>query len=462
VPGTRHTLPQVCANCHFGQIIGLIFWHFPLEFCHNTMKAFVLSLFSPAVSPTSRPRWKRYGFAFAALLIAFLGRLALDPTLEAAANKHVFTTFIVAIIFTTWYSGFVPSLLTFLAGFLLADYFFLDAPFTFALNPETFVEHVLPPFFVSLTIILFGRSMHLARDLADQHVIEALTNQEKMQEEIAERKRAEAEVRRLNAELELRVVARTAELVTSNQELESFTHSVSHDLRAPLRHLDGYAQILTEEFGPQLPEEAALLLDKIRKSSQNMSQLVDDLLNLSRVGKQPLARQHVPLQPLVESVLEDVKLEARDRDVEWHIGALPDVDCDVGLMKLVFTNLLSNAVKYTRPREHAVIEVGETDRAGETATFVRDNGVGFNMKYANKLFGVFQRLHRAEEFEGTGVGLATVARIIRKHGGKIWAEGEVNKGATFYFTLPAANGKAAPMSHWNGKGQASAPVPATV
>jgi light-regulated signal transduction histidine kinase (bacteriophytochrome) len=142
--------------------------------------------------------------------------------------------------------------------------------------------------------------------------------------------------------------------------------------------------------------------------------------------------------------------------VEWHIGALPEVDCDVGLMKLVFTNLLSNAVKYTRPRQHAVIEVGETDRAGETATFVRDNGVGFNMKYANKLFGVFQRLHRLEEFEGTGVGLATVARIIRKHGGKIWAEGEVNKGATFYFTLPSANGKAAPAANGNVNGHVPA------
>ena len=420
------------------------------------MKAFLFTLFSPAVSPTSRPGWKRYGFALAALVIAFLGRLALDPTLEASVNKHVFTTFIVAITLTAWYSGFVPSLITMVGGFLLADYFFLDAPLSFALSPATFVEQVLPPAFVSLTIILFGRSMHLARDLADQHVIEALTNQEKMEEEIAERKRAESEVRRLNAELELRVVARTTELVASNQELESFTHSVSHDLRAPLRHLDGYAQILMEEFGPQLPEEAALLLNKIRKSSQNMSQLVDDLLNLSRVGKQQLARQRVPLQPIVESVLEDIKLEAPNRDVEWHIGALPEVDCDVGLMKLVFTNLLSNAVKYTRPRQHAVIEVGETDRAGETATFVRDNGVGFNMKYANKLFGVFQRLHRLEEFEGTGVGLATVARIIRKHGGKIWAEGEVNKGATFYFTLPSANGKAAPAANGNVNGHVPA------
>lgn len=405
------------------------------------MKAFLASLLSPAVSPTSRPAWKRYGFAFVALLIAFLARMALDPTLQKATNKRVFPTFIIAIILTSWYSGFGPSLLTLIGGFVLADYFFLHQPFTLAIGEGEFLDLVLPALVIAITIILFGRSMHLARDLADQHVIESLTQQEKMQEEIAERKRAEAEVRRLNAELELRVVARTSELVASNQELESFTYSVSHDLRAPLRHVDGYAQILTEDFGPQLPEEAAELLQKIRQGSQNMGHLVDDLLNLSRVGKQQLARQRVPLQPLVESVLKEIQLEAPDRKVDWHVGALPEVECDAGLMRIVFANLLSNALKYTRPREQAMIEVGETERAGETATFVRDNGVGFNMKYANKLFGVFQRLHRAEEFEGTGVGLATVARIIRKHGGKIWAEGEVDKGATFYFTLPAARGR---------------------
>ena len=166
-----------------------------------------------------------------------------------------------------------------------------------------------------------------------------------------------------------------------------------------------------------------------------MGRLVDDLLNLSHVGKTELTLRRVALNPLVEEVLAEIKLETANRQIEWQIGQLPSMECDPGLIKLVFTNLLANAVKYTRPREQAQIEIGEMKQNGENAIYVRDNGVGFNMKYSNKLFGVFQRLHRAEEFEGTGVGLATVARIVRKHGGRIWAEAEVNKGATFFFTL---------------------------
>jgi len=217
--------------------------------------------------------------------------------------------------------------------------------------------------------------------------------------------------------------------------MESFAYSVAHDLRAPLRHIAGYSNVLTQDYGPQLGGEGRRYLGKLVDGAQRMGRLVDDLLNLSKIGRQELALEATPLELLVRQAVEELAPEGPGREIEWRIGDLFIAKCDPGLMRQVFVNLLSNAVKYSGKREHAVIEVGQVMQNGERVVFVRDNGVGFEMQYAGKLFGVFQRLHKAGDFEGTGVGLAIVQRIIRKHGGRIWAEAELDKGATFFFTL---------------------------
>lgn len=253
----------------------------------------------------------------------------------------------------------------------------------------------------------------------------------KIDKDITARREAEEQIQKLNVELNQRVF----ELGIVNQELESFSYSVSHDLRAPLRHVDGFARILKEEFAADIPEEGLRYVDCILNAATNMGHLVDDLLNLARIGRQELKRERTDMGDLVKQVIADLPLESGERDIEWRVGPLPELDCDPGLVKLVLTNLLSNAAKFTRNRPVAIIEIGCGLTNGRPAISVRDNGVGFDPQYADKLFGVFQRLHRQEDFEGTGVGLATVQRIVRRHGGEIWAQSEPGCGAEFSFTL---------------------------
>jgi signal transduction histidine kinase len=257
--------------------------------------------------------------------------------------------------------------------------------------------------------------------------------------DITERKAAEQKVQELNQNLEARVIERTAELKAANKELEAFTYSVSHDLRAPLRHISGFTKILVEKFHSSLPAEAQQHLQLIAQGANRMGQLVDELLKLARLGRQALSVEVTELSFLVKDVVTLLAPETVGRQVEWKIDELPSAECDPVLIRQVFQNLISNALKYSRPRSPAVIEIGRTEKEGETVIFVKDNGVGFDMRYMDKLFGVFQRLHLAEEFEGTGIGLATVERIIKKHGGRVWVEAELDRGATFYFTLGSRN-----------------------
>ncbi len=261
-----------------------------------------------------------------------------------------------------------------------------------------------------------------------------LNNELKTQ--IEARKHAEMEIMKLNSELEDRIRSRTAQLEIVNLELEAFSHSVSHDLRAPLRHINGFAEILKEEFYSQLPEKARTYLDTISDAAKKMNRLIDDLLNLSRTNRTQLKRSTLKMNQVLDDALSEVRPLLENRNVDFKISSLPEVSGDYNLLRMVWINLLDNAIKYTRNKREAIIQIDYKIEKKEFIFCISDNGVGFDMQYADKLFGVFQRLHAVDEFEGNGIGLSNVRRIISRHGGRTWAEAEVDKGAAFYFSLP--------------------------
>jgi signal transduction histidine kinase len=364
----------------------------------------------------------RYGFAVVSVLIAFGVAFALQHYQFRDVELPGFT---VAIAFTTWYAGIGPSVLAIIFSSVCFDYFFTEPIYSFAISSEE-----IPYYFIFIVWAAIVASFSAVRRRIEDSLRQA---RDKLQMEVEQRRQREDEIRKLNQEL----VRRAAELEAINKELESFTYSVSHDLRAPLRHMVGYSELLQRQASSLLDEKSQRFIRTILDSAKKMGNLIDDLLAFSRIGRADTKKTGVDLEQLVREVVAEIGRDIRGRDIVWKIGALPVCQGDRSMLRLVVVNLVSNAVKFTSMRSPAEIEIGSVDRnKDEVEVFVRDNGAGFDMQYVDKLFGVFQRLHLAEEFEGTGIGLATVQRIIHRHGGEVRGEGAVDQGATFYFSIP--------------------------
>jgi len=364
----------------------------------------------------------RYGFSVVSVAMALGVAFALQHYKFRDVELPVLT---VAIAFTTWYAGAGPSALAVLLSSASFDYFFVEPLYSFDISSRD-----LPYFLIFVAWAGIVASFSAVRRRIEGN----------LQLEVEQRRLREDEISKLNLELSKRAV----ELEATNKELESFAYSVSHDLRAPLRHMIGYSELLQRQTSSLLDEKSQRFIRTILDSAKRMGNLIDDLLAFSRIGRAEAKKTKVDLEQLVKEVVAEIGQDTKGRDISWKIGALPVCYGDRSMLRLVVVNLVSNAAKFTRMRKPAEIEIGCVDRnKEEVEVFVRDNGAGFDMQYVDKLFGVFQRLHLPEQFEGTGIGLATVQRIIHRHGGKVRGEGAVDQGATFYFSLPKAQDAAA-------------------
>jgi K+-sensing histidine kinase KdpD len=365
----------------------------------------------------------RYGFAIFCFAVALGAALASQ---HYGFRDLELPLLDLAIVVTTWYAGVGPAVLAVVLSAACYNYFFTEPFYSFEVSNED-----LPRFFLftaSATIVAWFVAVRRRIESDLRHA------RDNLQVELEQRKRREDEIRKLNNEL----AKRARDLETSNNELESFAYSVSHDLRAPLRHVVGYSELLQKQASSLLDEKSRRFMETILESSKRMGNLIDDLLAFSRIGRTETKNTLVSLDQLVKEAVAEIGQDTGGRDIVWKIHPLPVAYGDRSMLKLVIGNLLANAVKFTRMRAPAVIEIGCADGEDEVEVFVRDNGAGFDMQYVDKLFGVFQRLHLPEEFEGTGIGLATVRRIIHRHGGNVRAEGGVDQGATIYFSLPKA------------------------
>ena len=365
----------------------------------------------------------RYGLSVVCVALALGLALTLDYYQFRDVELPVLS---MAIAIATWYGGVGPSVVAILLCTACFSYFFVEPIYSFHVSKD------LPYFFTFLAWAVIVAWFSAVSRRIEEGLRQA---RDRLQVEVEQRVQREDEIRNLNQEL----ARRAAELEATNKDLESFVYSASHDLRAPLRHVVGYSELLQKQESSSLDDKSRRYIRTILESAKRMGNLIDDLLAFSRIGRAENKKMTVDLQQLVKEVIAELGQETKGRDIAWKLGALPVCYGDRSMLRLVVVNLVSNAVKFTRMRRPAEIEIGcvESNR-NEVEVFVRDNGAGFDMQYVNKLFGVFQRLHLAEQFEGTGIGLATVQRIIHRHGGKVRAEGAVDQGAIFYFSLPNA------------------------
>jgi signal transduction histidine kinase len=370
----------------------------------------------------SRSPILRYGFSVVCVAIALGVALAFQHYGFRGVASPMFE---LAIVLTAWHAGIGPAAIAVVVSTAAFNYFFTLPLYSFEVSRED-----LPQFLIFTGwVIVIAWFVAMRRRIED----DLRRTRHDLQIEVQQRKHRE-EIRQLNEEL----AKRATELEASNKELESFAYSVSHDLRAPLRHVVGYAELLQRHASSLLDDKSRRYMQTIVESAKRMGSLIDDLLAFSRIGRAETIKTQVSLEQLVKEVVAELAQDTKGRDIVWKISALPVCRGDRSMLRLAIHNLLSNAVKFTRTRKPAEIEIGCMDGANDIEVFVRDNGAGFDMNYANKLFGVFQRLHRSEEFEGTGIGLATVQRIIHRHGGKVRAEAALDRGATFYFSVPKA------------------------
>jgi len=365
---------------------------------------------SAARQSTSLLRWgrlQRYSFALLSVAAALGAALLLNHFGFPDATVPLF---ICASAISSWYGGPGPAVLVVVLCSLAFDYFFVPPLYSLYIAASEFQYFII---FASFTLLVssFARI----------------------------RRRVEEDLRKTRDELESvnhELAKRSAALETSNKELEAFAYSISHDLRAPLRHMAGFAELLRTSAAPFLNEKSTRYLTVVLEEANRMGRLIDDLLAFSRIGRAEGHYSTISVQQIVQEAVAEARQDANGRNIVWRVEALPEWYGDRSMLRLVVINLISNAVKFTRTRSEPEIEIGCSERKNDhVVLFVRDNGVGFDMKYSNKLFGVFQRLHSQEAFEGTGIGLATVQRIVHRHGGRVWAEGKVEGGATFYFSL---------------------------